>query len=156
MKSYLKSKLILFKEILKKNKFIIVDKNIKEFSILEKISKKRNLKIIDTDSIFSKLGKKINLKVFDYQKKNLSLAIIAAKLCNLGEKKIFNSLKEIRGVNGRLELVRKFSNNIKVYVDYAHTPDALLKSIEALKKNHNNKLSLYLDVEAKEILKKDH
>ena len=38
--------------------------------------------------------------------------------------------------------MRKFSNNIKVYVDYAHTPDALLKSIEALKKNHNNKLSL--------------
>ena len=141
MKSYLKSKLILFKEILKKNKFIIVDKNIKEFSILKKISKKRNLKIIDADSIFSKLGKKINLKVFDYQKKNLSLAIIAAKLCNLGEKKIFNSLKEIRGVNGRLELVRQFSNNIKVYVDYAHTPDALLKSIN-FKKNHNNKLSL--------------
>ena len=38
--------------------------------------------------------------------------------------------------------MRQFSNNIKVYVDYAHTPDALLKSIEALKKNHNNKLSL--------------
>ncbi len=142
MRSYLKSKLILFKEILKKNKFIIVNKNIKEFPILEKISKKRNLKIIDTDSVFPKLGKKNNLKVFDYQKKNLSLAIIAAKLCNLKEKKIFDSLKKIRGVNGRLELVRKFSNNIKVYVDYAHTPDALLKSIEALKKNYNSKLSL--------------
>ena len=51
MKSYLKSKLILFKIDLKKNKFIIVDKNIKEFSIL-KISKERNLKIIDADLFF--------------------------------------------------------------------------------------------------------
>ena len=36
-------------------------------------------------------------------------------------------------LRGRLELVRVFPNNIKVYVDFAHTPDALLKSIQALK-----------------------
>ena len=52
--------------------------------------------------------------------------------------------------------MRKFSNNIKVYVDYAHTPDALLKSIEALKKNYNSKLSLVFGCGAKEILKKEH
>ena len=28
-------------------------------------------------------------------------------------------------LDGRLELVRKFPNNIKVFIDYAHTPDAL-------------------------------
>ena len=57
------------------------------------------------------------------------MAILAAKICNFKEKKIFNSLKKIKDVNGRLELVRTFPNNIKVYVDFAHTPDAFLNRL---------------------------
>ena len=62
------------------------------------------------------------------------MAIIAAKLCNLKEKKIFNKLNKIKDIDGRLELVRVFPNNVKLYVDFAHTPDALLKSILSKKK----------------------
>ena len=51
----------------------------------------------------------------------------------LSEKKIFSSLIRIKSVNGRLELVRTFPDDIKVYVDFAHTPDALSKSIKSLK-----------------------
>ena len=57
-------------------------------------------------------------------------------------KKIYNSLKKIKDVNGRLELVKTFSNNIKVFVDFAHTPDALLKTIHALKNIHRSNISL--------------
>ena len=88
------------------------------------------------------LKKNKNLNLNEFQLKNLSMAIIAAKLCNLKEKKIFNSLKKIRDVNGRMELVKTFSNNIKVYVDFAHTPDALLKSLNALKNNYGKNISL--------------
>ena len=44
MKSYLNAKLILFRQILKKNSTIITDKEIKQFSAIKEISKKRNLK----------------------------------------------------------------------------------------------------------------
>ena len=63
---------------------------------------------------------------------NLAMAIAAAKVCGLKSKKIFKSLKKIKDIDGRLELVRKFPNNIKVFVDYAHTPDALLKVLQSL------------------------
>ena len=66
-----------------------------------------------------------------FQIKNISMAIAAAKLCNLSEKKIFRTIKKIKDVDGRLELVKKFKNNIKVYVDFAHSPDALLKTIQS-------------------------
>ena len=46
MKQYLNSKKILFKRLLEKNKYIITDNSLKEFSDLTKIAKKRKLKMI--------------------------------------------------------------------------------------------------------------
>ena len=60
----------------------------------------------------------------------------------LRKKKIIKSLKKIKDVDGRLELIKTFSNNIQVYVDFAHTPDALLKAIDSLKNNNRRKVSL--------------
>ena len=70
------------------------------------------------------------------------MAIEAAKICNIKEKNIFKSLKKIKEVNGRLELVKKFPNGIKVFVDYAHTPDALLKVLKSLNKDWGSNISL--------------
>ena len=70
------------------------------------------------------------------------MAVIAAKLCKLTENKIFKILHKIKDVNGRLEFVRKFPNNAKVYIDFAHTPDALLKSLQALKDKENGNVSI--------------
>jgi len=60
----------------------------------------------------------------------------------LKEKKIFKTLKKIKDINGRIELIKTFSNNIKVFVDFAHTPDALTKSIIALKNSYKSDLSI--------------
>ena len=142
MNSYLNSKFILFKNILSKGKTIISDKTIKEFEFLKKIANRRKLKIIDVSVINKKISKIKNLKLNEFQSKNLSMAIAAAKFCNLNEKKIFNSLKKIKDVSGRLELVRVFSNNIKVYVDFAHTPDALKKTLKALRDLYGDNISI--------------
>ncbi len=142
MNSYLNSKFILFKKILSKGKTIISDKTIKEFDFLKKIANRRKLKIIDVSVINKKISKIKNLKLNEFQSKNLSMAIAAAKFCNLNEKKIFNSLKKIKDVSGRLELVRVFSNNIKVYVDFAHTPDALKKTLKALRDLYGDNISI--------------
>ena len=141
MQSYLNAKLILFKNILSKNKKVITDKYMKKFSILKKISKKNKLDLIDINSLKEKLDKATNFKLNDIQLKNLSMAVAAAKLCNLKEKKIFNSLKGIKDVSGRLELIKIFPNNVKVFVDFAHTPDALLKVLQILK-NHMGRIFL--------------
>ncbi len=142
MKSYLNSKLYLFESILLKNKTIITDKLIKEFLIIKKIAKKRKLRLLDINLIKKKLAADNSFNYSDFQLKNLSMAIAAAKICNLNEKKIINSLSQIKDVNGRLELVKIFTNNVRVFVDFAHTPDALFKSIQALKKFYGENISV--------------
>ncbi len=142
MKSYFDAKMHLFKNIINPKKTIIVDKSIKEFSILKRISKARSLRLIDIHKTKVKLDEIVGDQYNDFQKKNISMAVEAAKLCNIEESKIFKSLKKIKDINGRLELVKTFSNNVQVFVDFAHTPDALLKSIKALKNSYNSDLSL--------------
>jgi murE/murF fusion protein len=142
MKSYLNAKMHLFKNVISPKKTIILDKSIKEYSILKKISKSRSLRLIDINKTKDKLEKVIGNRFNDFQKKNLSMAVEAAKQCNLKEKKIFRSLRKINDINGRLELIKTFSNNIKVFVDFAHTPDALSKSIIALKNSYKSDLSV--------------
>ena len=120
MSSYLNAKLRLFKEILPHKKSIITDTSIKEFSKLKQISKKNKLQIIDINPIKRKLKNKLKLEMNNFQLNNLSMAIAAAKLSKLSEKKIFGSIKRIKAVSGRLEYIKSFPNNIKVFVDFAH------------------------------------
>ena len=142
MKSYFNAKMHLFKNIIHPKKSIIIDKSIKEFSNIKRISKARSLRLIDIDRTLIKLDKLVGHKFNDFQIKNLSFAVEAAKQCNLKENKILRIIKKIKDIDGRLELIKTFSNNIKAFVDFAHTPDALLKSINALKNFYNSDLSL--------------
>ena len=142
MRKYLNAKLHLFKNILPRNKFLISDSAIKEFSILRKISKKRGLNLIDSNQIRINLERKINLNLNKLQYKNLSMAIAAAKVSKLKSKKIYQSLYKIKDVNGRLELVKTFQNNVRVFVDFAHTPDALLKTLDSMSLSNDRNISL--------------
>jgi MurE/MurF fusion protein len=142
MKSYLNAKLVLFKKILKQKSKIVLDMNINEFKILKKIAKKRKLKVVEISELIKKI-KNIFLNVDGVFKiKNLAMAVAAAKLCSIRDRKIFKSLKNIKDVNGRLELVKIFPNNIKVFIDYAHTPDALSKVLQFLEIKYGKKISL--------------
>ena len=142
MKSYLNAKLVLFKEILNNKSTIISDKEIKQFNLLKKIIKKKKIKLLDISKETNKI-KKINTELnSDFKTKNLAMAIEATKLIGLKEKLIYGAIKKIQDVNGRLELVKKYSNGIKVFIDYAHTPDALLKTLESLKSTYGKNISL--------------
>ena len=142
MKAYLNAKLILFKKILQNNSNIILDKTINEFFILKKIAKSRRLKIVEISKIIKKI-KNISLNAdSEFKVKNLAMAIAASKLCGLKDKKIYKLHKKIKDVSGRLDLVRQFPNNIKVFIDYAHTPDALSKVLEHLESSFGKKISL--------------
>ena len=141
MKSYLNAKLILFKKILKRKSVIISDKEIEPFKALKKISNRRQLKLIDIKREFSKI-KNYLPNFSDFEIKNLAMASLASKICGLKESYIYKNLKKIKDVDGRLELVKKFPNDITVFIDYAHTPDALLKTLITLKNKYKKKISL--------------
>ena len=142
MKAYLDAKLILFKKILTKNSSVILDKTIKQFFSLKKIAKNKKFKLKEITKIITKIKNISEITNSEFKKKNLAMAIAATKLCGLKDDKIYKSLKKIKDINGRLELVRQFSNNIKVFIDYAHTPDALLKSLQSLEHNYGTNISL--------------
>ncbi len=142
MKAYLEAKLILFSKLLPKESYVIGDKSIKEYSILEKISKNRKLRLLDINKKFNDI-KNLSLSLpGSFQIKNLSMAILSARLCNLNDAKINSALKKIKNVDGRLDLIREYPNNIRVFIDYAHTPDALQEVIKSIKNTYNNNISL--------------
>ena len=142
MKSYLNAKLILFKEILKKKNTIISDKEIQPFSLLKKISKKKNLNLIDIKKEFKKVRNTSLESISDFKIKNLAMAIKAVKLCGLKKELIYKTIKKLKDVSGRLELTKRYSNNILVFIDYAHTPDALFKTLKSLKNNYGDNISI--------------
>ena len=142
MNSYLNAKLILFKKILQKKSSIISDKNINEFYTLKKIAKNKKLKIIEISAIIKKIKKSFSEPTSEFKLKNLAMAIAATKLYGLKDKTIFKSLNKIKDVDGRLELVKLFSNNIRVFIDYAHTPDALAKVLQSLQDSYGKNISL--------------
>ena len=142
MRAYLNAKLILFKEILKKKSTIITDKEIKTFLTIKKISKKKKLNLLDISQDLKKIKRIPLYPESDFRIKNLAMAIKATKLCGLKEKSIYEKIKKIKDVKGRLELIKNFPNNVKVFLDYAHTPDALNEAIKSLKVNYGNNISI--------------
>ena len=164
MKNYFESKLLLFKDLLKKRGTVITDTDIKQFKEIKKIQKKRKLKMLNIGSksnTFDILDHKI-FENFQYLKikyknkiyklrinlygsiqiKNLFMAILASKVCGLKVENILNKIDRIESVEGRLQLKRILTNNSKIFLDYAHTPEALEKAILSLREHFNKKISV--------------
>ena len=142
MKNYLNAKLILFSKILKKPANIISDSNLPEFKKIKSIAKKRKLNLKD----INKLKIKYDLKKFsligDFQKKNLIMSMLACELSGLSKKKILKVINKVKSVTGRLQLIRTLPNKSRIYLDYAHTPDALKNSIKSLENHYKKKITV--------------
>ncbi len=163
LKNYLRAKLYLFSSLLKKNSFAIVDTDIPEFSIINKICKKRKINILSFGSrgnaiklishyYFGKkqiikinfLNKIYNIKVDligDFQIKNLFASMLASYLSVKNSDKIVKTLSKIKSADGRMQSVGTKGKSA-VVVDYAHTPDALKKSLQTLAKQFNKKVDV--------------
>ena len=163
LKNYLRAKLYLFSSLLKKNSFAILDTDIPEFSIINKICKKRKIKILSFGSrgnaiklishyYFGKkqiikinfLNKIYNIKVDligDFQIKNLFASMLASYLSVKNSDKIVKTLSKIKSADGRMQSVGTKGKSA-VVVDYAHTPDALKKSLQTLAKQFNKKVDV--------------
>jgi len=158
---YLKSKLYLFKKLLKKNANIITDIEIPQYRKIKEIALKNkfnietiannssNLEIISHEYHNEKqiVEIKYNKNIYKFetrligkiQIKNILMAVIAATKSKLSFKKIINTINNLKPVSGRLEQVGIIKNNSKVILDYAHTPDALEASLRSLKEQFKNR-----------------
>tara|TARA_Y100000590_G_scaffold402968_1_gene489159 strand:+ start:3654 stop:6485 length:2832 start_codon:yes stop_codon:yes gene_type:complete len=162
MKSYLDSKMHLFKNLLTKKSKIITDEDNKEFKSIKKIASSRKIEKITIGSKSGNIiilnnrykGTKQIVEIFNgseifklevplvgfFQIKNLLMAILAATNCGLNQNKIFKQIKKIKPVPGRLECVANLNNSSKILVDFAHTPDALEQSLSAIKKQFKKEI----------------
>lgn len=154
MESYLQAKLILFTENLQNGGEAIINSETMFFDFIKNflnenevpfctvgkkkadISIKNNIQSLDGQVVtFVYKGEKYEFKtdiIGSFQAINL---LIAAKLVhNLGFEfsKIIDKLPEIKAVMGRLQRITDSKHEYQVFVDYAHTPDALQKSLKEL------------------------
>ena len=162
MKSYLNSKMYLFKKLLNKKSIIVTDETNKEFKIIKNVASRKRIKKITigltsgdikilnnqylgkNQIVTITCGKNIfTLKIpliGYFQIKNLLMAILAASTCGLSKTKIFNKVKKIKSIPGRLECIKNFKNKSSIILDFAHTPDALEQSLIALKNQFNKEI----------------
>lgn len=163
MESYYKAKARLFSEILLPGGAAVINADTPEFERLAAESKKHGAKIISygfngkdlkivsatPESHGQKLKLEILGKSFDFTLPLVGAFQVMNMLCALGLslpenpkdfEKYVSILSSLDGVPGRLQLVSGHPKGAAVYIDYAHTPDALENVLKALRPHTSGKL----------------
>ena len=159
---YKKSKSLLFSKYTKKNSVAVIFSDSKYSNYFKDICYKKGLKILDYGKKASFLRikniKKINDKFFvslDLNKRNHNFEIEASseyeilnKVCSLLlvfghniKKSHFEIIHKLKNPSGRLEKIYN-KNDRQVFIDYAHSPNALNVVLQSLKKLTKGKLIL--------------
>lgn len=163
MENYLAAKAKLFSECIQEGGTAVLNADVPEYNFLKEICQKRELKIISygrkaktlklisqtptergQDLVVEVEGKEysISTKIYgDFQAYNI---LTAVGLCmGLGKTwaEIMPVLGELTPPAGRLEIVGETKNGAQVFVDYAHTPDALERVLISLRPHTKNNLS---------------
>jgi UDP-N-acetylmuramoyl-L-alanyl-D-glutamate--2,6-diaminopimelate ligase len=161
MEEYLGAKLRLFREILPADGVAVLNADIDQYQTLCQAVECRVLSFgkNGTDIRLDKLeafegGQRLDLTVMGESYK-ISLPLSGAfqvenALCALGliladgaiVDAAVTALETLEGVPGRLQHVGTRRNGAAVYVDYAHTPDALANVLKAMRPHARNRLNI--------------
>ncbi|SMC88409.1 UDP-N-acetylmuramoyl-L-alanyl-D-glutamate--2,6-diaminopimelate ligase [Primorskyibacter flagellatus] len=68
-----------------------------------------------------------------FQGENVLLAAGLVIACGAEPEQVFDALPQLRTVRGRMQLAATRENGAAVFVDFAHTPDAIATAIQALR-----------------------
>ncbi|NVK20191.1 MAG: UDP-N-acetylmuramoyl-L-alanyl-D-glutamate--2,6-diaminopimelate ligase [Methylocystaceae bacterium] len=159
MDSYLAAKKRLFSDVLRMGGVSVLNADIDEFDVLKEATgsyghsiisygeKGEDIQLLDVQAVEN--GQALKMLVQD-KLYNITLPLagtfqVENVLCSLGvvlaskfdAKDVVPLLEKLEGVPGRLELIGQ-----GVYVDYAHTPDALQTVLKALRPHTTGKLSV--------------
>ncbi|MEM6565658.1 MAG: UDP-N-acetylmuramoyl-L-alanyl-D-glutamate--2,6-diaminopimelate ligase [Pseudomonadota bacterium] len=69
----------------------------------------------------------------DFQAENVMLAAALVIACGADPAEVFDTLEELETVRGRMQLAATRDNGASIFVDYAHTPDAVGRALQALR-----------------------
>lgn len=163
MDEYFVAKLRLFTTLLREDGVAVVNADAEYFDRIKSECQKRNItcwgygKSGDEIKLISREilphGQKLSLEILgesyslelplvgEFQAMNI-LCAIGLVMAN-GKFKvadILSAVEKISGVAGRLQLVKGAPTGCAVYVDYAHTPDALENILNALRPHTQNRL----------------
>lgn len=78
----------------------------------------------------------------EFQASNALVAAGLAIATGGEETLVMHALESLKGAKGRLELVASTSQDAPIFVDYAHTPDALQKALESLRPYVSGRLAV--------------
>jgi UDP-N-acetylmuramoyl-L-alanyl-D-glutamate--2,6-diaminopimelate ligase len=152
---YLNAKLRLFRELLPTGAPAVVDADSPGSERVVEAASVRGLRVIDV----GERGETLTLRGIEREgfKQRLSLvyegatyavalplagafqvsnALVAAGLAlGLGASSdaVFSAVEQLKGAKGRLEYIGETALGAPAFVDYAHTPDALVKALQALR-----------------------
>ena len=162
MDDYLAAKARLFADILPAGGVAVLNADVSEFEDLKKICVTRGVKIIG----YGQKGREIKLlrrtaipdgqellidvggKEYDVTLPLVGSFMAMNALCAMGlvmaggvsAEKIVPLMEKLQGAPGRLQLVGGHPAGAAVYVDYAHTPDALENILKALRPHTDGRL----------------
>jgi UDP-N-acetylmuramoyl-L-alanyl-D-glutamate--2,6-diaminopimelate ligase len=68
-----------------------------------------------------------------FQAENVLLAAALVIGCGEDPERVFETLPHLKGVRGRMQLAAARENGASVFVDYAHTPDAVSTALKAMR-----------------------
>ena len=165
MEQYFTAKARLFSHILCEGGLSVLNKNIPEFDTLKTICLSRNINIV---SYGIKSGADLDIthykrtpKGFDitiqykgqaiessvclagvFQLENILCAIGIASGAGIDILDLIALLPKIQGVKGRLEYIGTSQKGADIFVDFAHTPDALESVLKTMRPHATNNLCL--------------
>ncbi len=162
LQDYLKAKLRLFDTLLPKGAGAVADADHPEAEAVRRIAKRRELEYLSVGRkgetlklisatrmpdgsrlLVESQGEKhyVSLPlVGQFQIANALMAAGLAIASGVAAVAALDALSGLKGASGRLELVGTHPSGAQVFVDYAHTPDALANALQALRPHVSGKL----------------
>ena len=159
---YLSTKLRLFSEVTRQGGAAIINSDAGHWDLFRDVAMRRGLKILTVGEkgedlrlvsvVPEQAGQRMKIehlgKIHDVQlplmgRFQASNALVAAGLAiALGDdaSRVFDALAHLRGAPGRLEVVAVAASGAPIFIDYAHTPDALSTVLTALRPHVKGRL----------------
>lgn len=162
MENYLAAKTLLFTDMLEEGGYAVLNADIDAFDKLSKACldsgkniisyghKGKDIRLINAEPLVH--GQKLEIEYFgkpltleiplagEFQAMNVLCALgMAAKITDKPDE-VLRHVTQIHGAKGRLDLAGRTANGAAVYVDYAHTPDALENVIKAMRPHTHKQL----------------
>jgi len=159
---YRDAKLGLVSRVVADDGIVVLNADSTAFPSFEQAAHARNLKVIEygrhasdlklVSSVSHAGGQQLEIEAFgrpyqinlplagEFQAMNILCALGVVVGAGGDMEAAVNTLETLENVPGRLERVAVLKNGAAVYVDYAHTPDALETVIKALRPHTTNRL----------------